>query len=94
MLFRKKPIVIEALKFNGDNFEQIDKFVRQKAHLVKRYGEPVLLIATLEGEMPANSGDWIIKSVKGELYPCKPDIFEQTYEPVAGNCIGGEVINE
>lgn len=43
---------------------------------------PYLVIATLEGEMQANPGDWIIRGVKGELYPCKPDIFAETYAPV------------
>lgn len=44
-------------------------------------GDPALLIPTLEGEMRAEVGDWIIRGVKGELYPCKPDIFEATYDP-------------
>ena len=51
-------------------------------------GDPFILIPTLEGDMRANMGDWIIKGIKGEVYPCKPDIFEATYEratkPVAG----------
>jgi hypothetical protein len=82
MLYRKKPVVIEAVQFRGDNWEQMGEFVGQKASLAKKYGKDILLINTLEGEMRADMNDWIIKGVKGEFYPCKPDIFEQTYELV------------
>jgi hypothetical protein len=75
--FRKKPVVIEALRFGG-NFDEIEAFVGGDAEF--RDGE--LLVATLEGPLRAAPGDWIIKGVKGEFYPCKPDIFEATYEPV------------
>lgn len=73
--FRKKPVVIEAIQFQG-NFDMIEKFVGGDAEF--RDGE--LLIATLEGPLRASPMDWIIKGVKGEFYPCKPDIFEATYE--------------
>jgi hypothetical protein len=75
--FRKKPVVIEALRFGG-NFDEIEAFVGGDAEF--RDGE--LLVATLEGPLRAAPGDWIVKGVKGEFYPCKPDIFEATYEPV------------
>lgn len=75
--YRKKPVVIEAIQFKG-NFDEIEKFVGGDAEL--RDGE--LIIATLEGPLRAAPNDWIIKGVKGEFYPCKPDIFEQTYEAV------------
>lgn len=76
--FRKKPVVIEAVQFTG-NFTEIEQFVGGDAEF--RDGQ--LLVATLEGPLHAANGDWIIKGVKGEFYPCKPDIFEATYEPVA-----------
>ena len=74
----KKPVVIEALQFDGKNWEAIGEFVGQQAEC---RGKEVLVIKTLEGDMLANAGDYIIKGIKGEFYPCKPDIFEDTYEP-------------
>ena len=88
--FRKKPVVIEAVQWDGTDeaFEQVKQlagstFVDRHRHvddLGNRY--QTLNIPTLEGDMDANIGDWIIRGVKGEVYPCKPDIFEQTYEEV------------
>lgn len=75
-LFRKKPVVIEAVQFFGPNFDELEKFVGGDAEF--RDGE--LIIATLEGTLHASPNDWIIKGVKGEFYPCKPDIFAATYE--------------
>ena len=89
--FRKKPVVIEAVQFTEDVAKRclIDKqpspfglSVTGSFHPGRReinYAE--IFIPTLEGTMKADLGDWIIKGVKGELYPCKPDIFEATYEP-------------
>ena len=74
-LYRKKPVVIEAVQFNG-NFEEIEAFCGGDAEF--RNGE--LVVATLEGRLTASPNDWIIKGVNGEFYPCKPDIFEKTYE--------------
>ena len=92
MKFRKKPVVIEAVQFNNINREEIEQFVGKELKQVIEsdtaweagIAPPVssLTIPTLEGDMKAMPGDWIIKGVKGEYYPCKPDIFEQTYEPV------------
>lgn len=79
--FRKKPVVIEALQFTGDNAEEIGYFAGLNAQLAGR--ESRLEIKTKEGVMIANPGDYIIKGVQGEFYPCKPDIFEQTYERVS-----------
>lgn len=76
--FRKKPVIIEAVCWNGSNNQEIEDFVNDAIIIV----EPDLYIETLEGIMMASTGDWIIKGVKGEFYPCKPDIFEQTYELV------------
>ena len=76
--YRKKPIVIEAVQFTGDNHEEIKEFGAQGFNA----GIRNMVIKTLGGEMTALSGDWIIKGVNGEFYPCKPDIFEKTYELV------------
>lgn len=75
--FRKKPVVIEAIRFNGENFADVGRFMGGALHTRDMTD---VIIHTLEGEMTASPGDWIIKGVKGELYPCKPDIFDQTYE--------------
>jgi len=82
--YRKKPVVIEAIQFTGtgDSLEECAHFIGDE----NLAGDPetcsVLGIKTLEGVMIVSIGDWIIKGVKGEFYPCKPDIFEATYEPV------------
>ena len=76
--FRKKPVVIEAVQWTGHNMEEIDIF-KGITHIGK---DNHLMIPTLEGPIYAAVNDWIIKGVKGEFYPCKPDIFEQTYDEV------------
>ena len=76
--FRKKPVVIEAW-FNTDDGEPVPVWVDQHA---TREAGGAFLIHTLEGIMRADPGDWIIQGVKGEVYPCKADIFDATYEPV------------
>lgn len=88
MRFRKKPVVIEAVQFGGSSEDVVDiknwmtSGVYDKC-LVPTQDLTTLSIHTLEGTMRAEKGDWIIRGVKGEFYPCKPDIFEATYEPVA-----------
>lgn len=77
-IFRKKPVEIEAIQFIG-NFDEIEEFVGGDAEL--RAGK--LVVATLEGPLHASNYDWIIKGVHGEFYPCKPDIFEETYDFVS-----------
>lgn len=77
MKYRKKPVVIKAIQFNGHNHDEILSFMGS----LKAENDRVF-IQTLEGEMTANLYDWIIKGVKGEFYPCKPDIFKATYEAV------------
>lgn len=94
--YRKKPVVIEAIKLTGDrqNVKEILEFMGQKVNtdsrivcdkfddyveIVKKNG---ITIQTLEGKHQASLGDYVIKGVKGEFYPCKPDIFEMTYEEV------------
>ena len=80
--FRKKPVVIEAVQYLGKtNVDEICKFVGAE-NMVVASELPHITIVTLEGKMKAQLEDWIIKGVKGEFYPCKPDIFEATYEPV------------
>jgi hypothetical protein len=84
--FRKKPIVIEAVQFIGDNWDEILEFLGYSdpsdAADQVAYRDGVLFISTLEGTMKALSNDWIIRGVAFELYPCKPDIFTATYERV------------
>jgi len=81
--YRKKPVVIEAVQWKGDNAIEVFAFVGigridfTNSHL----GE--LSIDTLEGVMRASKGDFIIRGVEGELYPCKPEIFAATYEEVS-----------
>lgn len=87
MKFRKRPVVIEALKFTGtkDNYKKIEKWSAGKVYIrgtLLSPNEREMEINTLEGCMRAQAGDWIIKGISGEFYPCKPDIFEQTYERV------------
>jgi len=79
--FRKKPVVIEAIRWDGD-WVAVCELAHGDPDIV-RTPDGLLLIATSEGEMRARAGDWIIRGVKGEYYPCKPDIFEATYEPAA-----------
>lgn len=75
----KKPVEIEAIQWNGENLNEIVMFTNM--HNLQ-YGESKLKIKTLEGNIIASIGDYIVKGIKGEFYPCKPDIFEQTYDKV------------
>ena len=94
--FVKKPVVITAIQWKGDNLREVIAFTDgppetranhagmkwlEYEDLVARDG---LEIYTLEGTMNATIGDWIIRGINGEFYPCKPDIFAKTYEPVRG----------
>ncbi len=79
--FRKKPVIIEAVQVTDGAFD-VDY---PSEHVAGVEYDPVLRCAyidTLEGRMRADLGDWIIRGIKGELYPCKPDIFDATYEAV------------
>jgi hypothetical protein len=78
--FRKIPVVIEAVRFTGDNVSAIADFTGYEPDFGRDAYHDALVIETLEGDMSASVGDWIIRGVKGELYPCKPDVFELTYE--------------
>lgn len=91
--FRKRPVVIEAVQYNGVNLWEVLAFTGKHPRFNEwfpsskayedhvRRERSVFKVFTLEGVMEARPGDWIIKGVAGEFYPCKPDIFAQTYEP-------------
>ncbi len=81
MKYRKKPIVIEAMQYDGKNCVEVLKFMGKQNDYADLTPFDIPIIYTLEGELTASVGDWIIKGIKGEFYPCKPDIFEATYEP-------------
>lgn len=83
MKFRKKPVVIEATQWDGTN-ESWQHIMNMGLTKWKpgEMGTQTFYIETLEGDHLARKGDWIIKGVHGEFYPCKPDIFVKTYEPV------------
>lgn len=88
--FRKRPVVIEAIQYHpGKNCEEVAAFLGYDYPVdcdsdldPEDHSDQPWLIATLEGTMEASPGDWIIRGVQGEFYPCKPDIFEATYEKV------------
>lgn len=95
MKFRKKPVVIEAHQWDGVNIDAALDFIGDTNDLPKAPDDPhihngigftpadgSLFIPTLEGTMTASPQDWIIRGVKGEIYPCKPDIFAATYDKV------------
>lgn len=79
--FQKKPVTVEARRLTQVNAEELAKWCGGRIEYTYRVA---FEIPTLEGVMEAQEGDWIIRGVKGEFYPCKPDIFEATYEPVSG----------
>ncbi|AUM18226.1 hypothetical protein [Rhodococcus ruber] len=90
--FRKKPVEIEAMQWNGtaERFAELQQWGGVDTFVIERVAESTgggdprwfdrLLVPTLEGQMRADVCDWIIRGVKGEFYPCKPDIFEATYD--------------
>ncbi len=87
--FRKKPVVIDAIQWGGDNWADVSWFLidAQAGYTFDRGPgqadrDAALSVNTLEGSMRVSLGDWVIRGVQNECYPCKPDIFEQTYEPV------------
>ena len=91
MKYRKKPVVVNAIQLlpseiqNAGELDKIFKFLNMPSATVETPGGGLVdavNIPTLEGVMTAYPGDWIIRGIEGELYPCKPDIFEATYEKV------------
>lgn len=81
MKFRKKPVVVEAVQF--DESKPVDEWPIGVIETISPITSPFRYIDTLEGRMQVRDGDWVITGVKGEKYPCKPDIFEATYEAVS-----------
>lgn len=90
MKYRKKPVVVEAFQFDGDFMNAKGKYyvpewaVNAHKQGILFFKGPELYVKTLEGIMHVEHLDYVIKGVQGELYPCKPDIFEKTYEKVEG----------
>jgi hypothetical protein len=78
--YRKKPVTIEAIEVTTDNVDKLIEFCEGN---LKSHPLVGVVIETLEGEMTVSVGDYIIKGVKGEFYPCKPDIFYMTYDYVS-----------
>jgi len=83
LTYRKRPIVIEAMQYTADSCRSLHAWIGLEHADHDEDCDQGIFIDTLEGLMEASLGDWIIRGVKGEFYPCKPDIFEATYEPVA-----------
>ncbi len=80
--YRKRPVVIEAIQFTGENGATIAVWSGERVRPVVEMHAPIVLaVYTLEGVMRADEGDWIVKGVQGEFYPVEPAIFEETYEP-------------
>lgn len=78
MRYKTKPCEIEAMKWTGRNVAEIMRFVKNESAIITN---GVLIIKTLEGDMVASTGDYIIRGLRGEYYPCKPDVFQKKYEP-------------
>lgn len=82
MKYRKKPVVIEAVQWTGNNIAEVAEFMDTCKAFHINSSSKSIIIETLEGAMTASKEDYIIKGVQGEFYPCKPDIFTSTYEKV------------
>lgn len=80
MYYVKKPIPVEAIQWTGDNFDDIHDFIIGQPIVITTFNE--LVISTLEGEMKAPIGSWIIRGPLGEYYPCRKDVFQKTYDPI------------
>lgn len=80
--YRKKPVIIEAVIWTGNNIDEVKELAKNAVeHII--FVDNNLYIETLEGNMNVSIGDYIIKGIAGEFYPCKPDIFKETYETVS-----------
>ena len=83
MKYRKKPVIITAIQWDGKNKKEILDFIdNTNAYISEANGKADIIVHTLEGDMHASEGDFIIRGIKGEYYPCKPDIFWDTYDAV------------
>lgn len=78
MKYIKRPVVVEAIQWDGTNFDEIKAFAGENIMKLPEFS--ALKVFTLEGPMIASHGDYIIKGIKGEFYPCKPDVFRATYD--------------
>jgi hypothetical protein len=90
-IYRKKPVEIEAIQWVSDNIEQVYEMLGDTLIINTDEDEVKHFINTLEGKMELSWGDYVIKGVKGEFYPCKPDIFELTYEMVEKTNENGKI---
>lgn len=83
MKFRKRPVIIDAMIYDGENHEEVCAWMDEATGgFTNAWGKDgALVIRTLEGDMAVSPGDYVIKGVQGEFYPCKPDIFDATYDP-------------
>ena len=80
--YRKKPVIVEAVIWTGNNIDEVKELAKNAVeHII--FVDNNLYIETLEGNMNVSVGDYIIKGIAGEFYPCKPDIFKETYETVS-----------
>jgi len=87
MKYRKKPICVEAIEWTGANVDELDQFMGNKSYSLT---DGQLYIETMEGTLRVGKGDYIIRGIKGEYYPCKPDVFLETYEPVDSDELNAE----
>lgn len=81
MKYRRKPVVIDAIKWTGDNYADVFEFTEGNAYPTKPHSD-TLAVTTLEGEVMATKGCYIIRGIDGEYYPCQEEVFKKTYEPV------------
>jgi hypothetical protein len=84
--FRKKPVVIDAILWDGDNYDEVMVFTKGNAGNITDLRGDTIVVKTLEGDMKAPKGNWILKGVAGEFYPCDPEIFDRTYVQVPEKC--------
>ncbi|WP_105106949.1 hypothetical protein [Streptococcus suis] len=80
MRYRKKPVIVDVVRWNSKNYFDVIRLTGRKD--IRFFDDGSCIIPTLEGNVVAQKGDYIIKGVRGECYPCKPDIFTETYELV------------
>lgn len=84
MRYRKKPVVIDAIQWRGDNYSEVFEFTGGNAYPAKSHSD-TLFVTTLEGEMKADKGCYIIRGINGDYYPCQEVTFKKIYEKVEGN---------
>ena len=80
--YRKKPVEIEAIQYDGENISDLFEFVGDLSNLGIDLKNDKIYVITLEGDMEISKNDYLIRGIKGEYYPCKPDIFEASYDKI------------